>query len=167
MIITMRTLTFSFVLALFPLLGVGCDSEPEASPDLELRNGLSGSSAEAKCQDDSDCGPGTVCEPSGLNCDVNTCVPGCHNDYDCNPGEGCTIVECITCPCPGYCESTGPVACKTDEDCGPGTVCEPEGPGCGPNHYCVPGCHDKLDCAPDQTCEEVVCVTCPCPGNCV
>ncbi len=160
----MRMLTISLALSLGSLLAFACDSGVEdPGSELELRKGPA---AAAECKDDSDCNPGEVCEPSGPGCGANACVPGCHEDADCSPGQDCTIVECITCPCPGYCESNGPVQCKDDDDCGPGTVCEPEGPGCGPESYCVAGCHDDDDCGPGHSCDIVQCFTCPCPGIC-
>ena len=124
----MRLLTIPLALCLGSLLAFACVAEPEdgLEPDLELRAGRVAASQE--CNDDSDCDPGSVCEPSGPGCGKNACVKGCHEDYDCDPGEACTVVTCITCPCPGYCEPTGPVPCTSDADCGAGTVCELEGP---------------------------------------
>jgi hypothetical protein len=56
-----------------------------------------------ECADDSGCAPGTVCELSTGCTAPSTCVPGCHDGSQCASGESCRRVECITCPCPGYC----------------------------------------------------------------
>lgn len=167
----MRTLTIPFVLFVASLLAFACATEPDdgLEPEHEARMAAAAIGPDAdtlECEDDSDCDPGSVCEPSGPSCGKNQCVQGCHENHDCAPGQTCTAVTCVTCPCPGYCEPAGPVPCTSDADCGPGTVCELEGPGCGPNSYCVPGCHANADCGPGETCNTVQCFTCPCPGIC-
>lgn len=165
----MRIPTIALALSIGSILAFACAEQgDDLGPDIEERSAISPAASlyESKCNDDSDCYPGSVCEPSGPGCGVNTCVPGCHDDYDCSTGSSCTIVTCVTCPCPGYCESTGPVPCTDDSDCGPGTVCELEGPGCGPNSFCVDGCHDDADCSGTDSCTIVECITCPCAGIC-
>jgi hypothetical protein len=163
----MRLLTISLALSIGSVLAFACIAEPdddlESDQELRLGNADGGSD---ECKNDGDCAPGTVCEPSGPGCGANECVEGCHDDWDCESGESCTTVNCVTCPCPGYCEATGPKSCTSDDDCDPGTVCELEGPGCGPNSYCVAGCHDDADCNKGQSCNMVYCITCPCPGFC-
>ncbi|HYH42505.1 MAG TPA: hypothetical protein VD867_11010 [Burkholderiales bacterium] len=59
--------------------------------------------ADAGCASDADCSPGQVCEPSGPGCGPLACVGGCHEDSQCAAGEVCNVVNCITCPCPGFC----------------------------------------------------------------
>jgi hypothetical protein len=117
------------------------------------------------CRRDEQCGPGRVCEPKGPGCNTpSVCMPGCRDDDDCGIGGTCNQPNCFTCPCPGVC--TYDDHCKDDDDCAAGEVCEPSGPNCGAP-VCVPGCRDDQDCAIDQQCEERLCVTCPCPGECV
>lgn len=66
--------------------------------------------------------------------------------------------------------ATGPecasAECDTDADCSGGQVCELEGPGCGPQMACVAGCHQDEDCPGGQVCHQLMCFTCPCPGQC-
>ncbi len=133
-----------------------CPCPGQCEPDVD-----------ADCSDDDDCGAGSVCEPSGPLCGPdNTCVPGCHGDDQCADNEFCQQLNCLTCPCPGQCEPVPDPGCADDYDCAPGTVCEPEGPGCGPSNACVPGCHSNADCSYGQSCQQVFCFTCPCPGQC-
>ena len=121
---------------------------------------------EPACRQDGDCAPGEVCEPGGPNCTGQVCVPGCHNDAQCADSEGCTRVECFTCPCPGQCEAQDPdPICRTDDDCGPGEVCEAGGLNCR-TPMCVPGCRERADCPRDADCVEVQCIACPCPPIC-
>lgn len=58
-----------------------------------------------------------------------------------------------------------PGECASDADCADGTVCEP-GLG-GEGNVCVAGCHQDSQCGAGDRCELVVCVTTPCPGQCV
>jgi hypothetical protein len=59
--------------------------------------------------------------------------------------------------------------CDTDADCEGGRVCEavPVAGGGGSENQCVTGCHADSQCAAGERCEEVVCITAPCPGQCV
>jgi len=52
--------------------------------------------------------------------------------------------------------------CDKDDDCSAGSVCEK----CGPEGQCVPGCHNTLQCAKGEYCNQVQCIRCPCPGIC-
>jgi len=121
---------------------------------------------EAECRNDRDCGAGEVCEKGGSGCNTPVCVPGCHTNRQCGENQVCADVECVTCPCPGACIDLGPQPeCRSDADCGRGEVCELAGRDCG-TPTCVPGCHEDAQCPGDQHCEELVCITCPCPGQC-
>lgn len=116
------------------------------------------------CEGDGDCGAGSVCELS-TSCEApSQCVPGCHEDSQCGAGERCRIVQCVTCPCPGFCEPH-PGACGSDSECGAGSVCELSA-GCQLPMQCVPGCRDDDACPGGQRCIQPQCVTCPCPGFC-
>lgn len=53
--------------------------------------------------------------------------------------------------------------CKTDQECGKGSVCV----RCGPNASCVAGCATDADCGAGQACVQVQCVRCPCPAQCM
>lgn len=119
-----------------------------------------------ECRNDLDCADGEVCELGGRGCGTPVCVPGCNEDAQCGRGQDCVEVQCVTCPCPGLCMDRPPdAACRNDDDCGAGEVCEPGGPGCS-TPVCVPGCHANDDCQAGQSCLDVQCVTCPCPGVC-
>ncbi|NNL65974.1 MAG: hypothetical protein HKP30_07025 [Myxococcales bacterium] len=121
---------------------------------------------EPECRNDLDCRPGEVCELAGRGCDTPTCVPGCHENEQCGESQACQDVVCVTCPCPGLCVDLPPEPeCRNDLDCGDGEVCELGGRGCD-TPVCVPGCHEDAQCGRDQDCQEVQCVTCPCPGVC-
>lgn len=58
-----------------------------------------------------------------------------------------------------------PGECASDADCPDATVCEPSLGG-GAN-VCAPGCHEDSQCGASEHCEQVVCITAPCPGHCV
>ncbi len=164
----MRLLTIPLALALGFALAIGCDAEPDTD-DLGFRL-APGPAVQAQCTDDDDCGPGTVCEPNNPFCNPkkSACVAGCHADDDCGQNEFCQQLNCFTCPCPGECLPDNGSGCSDDDDCGQGTVCEPSGPICNVNDMqCVAGCHADNDCANDEICNIVQCVTCPCPGECI
>ncbi|MEM7155105.1 MAG: hypothetical protein AAF799_19820 [Myxococcota bacterium] len=166
----MRFLTIPLALSMAFGIAVGCDLGEEPTDDLSYRKLSAAAEQKAPCEDDTDCNDGTVCEPSGPLCNVNksSCVPGCHEDADCGSGEFCEQVDCVTCPCPGSCQPEGGDGCEDDDDCGQGTVCEPGGPSCDlDDMQCVAGCHEDADCGSGEICDPVVCVTCPCPGNCI
>jgi Cys-rich repeat protein len=119
---------------------------------------------ESECGSDSDCPGGEVCE-LGAGCQSPPrCVPGCRDDSQCGPGELCNQVQCITCPCPGICEPREE-SCETDTDCAFGEVCELS-TGCQEPRQCTPGCRDDSQCPAGLECQQVVCITCPCPGLC-
>jgi len=119
------------------------------------------------CATDADCGKGSVCEPAGPGCDSadNACVPGCRTDANCAADEACTVVTCVTCPCPGRCEVKTTTGCTNDDECAAGMVCE-LGTGCQEPRSCVAGCHNDAQCASDEHCSQLECLTCPCPGVC-
>ena len=67
--------------------------------------------------------------------------------------------------------SSGPSAvedassgCRSDADCGPGTVCGRCGQGPG---ECIGGCSTSADCPSGTTCVQVQCIRCPCPAQCM
>ena len=79
------------------------------------------------------------------------------------PGQGNGVEEGFR----GQGQGSSPFGgCTTDADCGPGQVCELDGPGCFEPKVCVDGCHADSDCGAGEACNQVVCVTCPCPGIC-
>jgi hypothetical protein len=59
--------------------------------------------------------------------------------------------------------------CVSDADCEDGQVCEAvsRSAGSGSQNQCVSGCHEDSQCGAGERCEQVVCVTTPCPGQCV
>lgn len=53
--------------------------------------------------------------------------------------------------------------CGTDDDCGPGLLCEACGDGF---KTCVPGCREDAQCGPNMICvHDVECLSCPCPSG--
>ena len=118
------------------------------------------------CASDDDCPEGEVCVdaggPDGL---LQVCVGGCRDDADCPADHACVPTPCPGPPCADQCVPVNH-RCETDDDCGPGRVCEPSGPGDPDGMICVEGCHDDDDCGPLAVCNRVVCVTTPCPGIC-
>ncbi len=131
-----------------------------------------------------DCAPGHHCrpicdEPREAECvpfvpEDGICggfVPPCRVEI-CEPG-----LECVAPPglenipdIPGICVRPNNGECSNDEDCPHGQVCELFDfiDGGGQEHrFCVPGCHDDDDCHSGEKCHEVVCVTTPCPGQCL
>jgi hypothetical protein len=126
--------------------------------------GSSFTACEPECDGDADCPGGEVCELSTGCQSPAQCVPGCRDDSQCGPGELCNQVQCFTCPCPGICEPVDE-NCETDADCPFGEVCE-LGAGCQQPLQCTPGCRDDSQCPAGLECQQVVCITCPCPGLC-
>jgi Cys-rich repeat protein len=59
--------------------------------------------------------------------------------------------------------------CVSDDDCDDGQVCEvvSRGAAMANQNQCVTGCHEDSQCSAGERCEEVVCITTPCPGQCV
>lgn len=59
--------------------------------------------------------------------------------------------------------------CVSDADCDGGQVCEAVSRSgrSGTQNQCVTGCHEDSQCGAGARCEEVVCITTPCPGQCV
>jgi Cys-rich repeat protein len=55
--------------------------------------------------------------------------------------------------------------CRVDADCPGGSVCELS-TGCEAPSQCVVGCHDDSQCQSGESCNQVQCFTCPCPGIC-
>ncbi len=55
--------------------------------------------------------------------------------------------------------------CESDSDCPGGTVCELS-TGCQSPSQCVSGCREDSQCGPGEFCNQVQCITCPCPGIC-
>lgn len=149
-----------------------------------------------ECQQDSDCGPGLVCEldfstcppctdPSngGPVCDIacqaqGKCVPppppptGCESDSDCGFGSFCDFSQCgVTNGGP----SDQPIACN-------GGVCEPLPPpppdqceqdsDCGPGFACINSCSGGGCGAPptdpngNTTCANICVEVDPCGGQC-
>ena len=113
------------------------------------------------CTTDCDC-------PKGVDCDGAHCnpllkrayfCPQCAADADCQSTQQCASGSCQACP---------PVACDPP----------PPPPGCmyqqDPNYHC--GCHLQLvcpkcafdgQCAPNQTCVNGTCSTCPAAPRCL
>ncbi len=119
------------------------------------------------CASDSECPNGTICAEDS-NCGYS-CVPGCRKDAHCRAGEYCNdsgpICDACGCGTPRCEKASG---CAKDDDCGDGLVCE-SGAGCNGAKRCVPGCRvgTMKGCSTGYTCEAQVCVTCPCPDQCV
>ncbi len=145
-------------------LQVGCDCGPGSCWDGEecIRGPGANDHTTGACATDSDCAEGQVCEP-GLGGDGTVCVDGCHEDSQCDDGQQCTQPQCFTTPCPGYCEGNASGECSSDADCREGNVCETALSG---DTVCVSGCRDNDGCSDHQTCQEVLCVTTPCPAQC-
>jgi hypothetical protein len=142
--------------------GVGQRCEPVVCVTAPCPGQCVGATNE--CRGDADCASGSVCELSTGCEEPSRCVPGCHEDSQCSSGDRCRVVQCFTCPCPGFCEADVG-ACDVDSDCDAGSVCELS-TGCEQPSQCVPGCHDDSMCPRGQHCEQPQCLTCPCPGFC-
>jgi Cys-rich repeat protein len=124
-----------------------------------------------------DCAQGHYCRPECENLNAAECVPFvpeggiCDGFVEpcrqalCEPGLACLAI--LGAPdVPGICvDIVGD--CHSDDDCIPGEVCEPSAPGGPDGNVCVPGCRDDDDCGEGEKCEEVICVTTPCPGQCI
>ncbi len=114
------------------------------------------------CQSDLECpGPGQICAPTDTACSATSkrCVPGCDKGTPCPNGQFCAIGACGA----GTCQNVGP-GCVDDKQCPAGQVCEFD-IGCATPKKCVPGCHSDSQCS-SGTCNQRVCVTCPCAGTC-
>ena len=146
------------------LMGCGDVKAPAPEPADDAHSRLGSEKPDPQyCRTDDDCGFGSVCE----SCDssrTGQCVTGCRDDRACKLPETCQKVTCVTCPCPAQCAPPPPPpACKDDSDCKEGYVCD----GCSSDALsCVPGCRAGTVCASGEKCQEVTCVTCPCPGYC-
>ncbi len=106
-----------------------------------------GNACEAECA-----GVG-VAHPGPCRCEPVLCEIFCPFGFATGP-DGCEICECAD-----------PPTCRSDRDCPAGQVCELGGPGCD-TPVCVTGCHESEQCGEGRVCQQVQCVTCPCPGQC-
>lgn len=68
----------------------------------------------------------------------------------------------VPAPVTGGAPTNGASACAADPDCPKGYVCM----SCGDQSQCVPGCRTNDDCGPNEKCEQVACIRCPCPPLC-
>jgi hypothetical protein len=144
------------------------------------------------CQNNSDCGPCSLCDPSTKVC-VTKCGPGeicsdeCGGCAECdseNPCPGDKVCQNCSCNCPVDKPYEGPngncIDCRDKKDCPPCHECTPT--GCKPI-ICTTGvcddekgcveCVSKTDCnGPNKCCVDNKCVCCPGfvkdqNGNCV
>jgi Cys-rich repeat protein len=150
---------------------------------------LPGVSTCVECIDDSQCGPGRICDSThncragcsgtspacagGEVCDVDagTCV-GCLSNANCTQPPVCnpatkSCVGCLTgTDCHGSTLVCDPqtmtcVQCDADNDCGAGKLCQ--------NHACVPGCSQSHSACPNnQVCDTASgkCVACVDDSQC-
>ena len=99
------------------------ESIPDAAAQQARSLGLTPSPV-AACADDSACPAGSVCELSTGCEEPRACVAGCHDAGQCAQGEVCHQPQCLTCPCPGFCEAVVQAGCADDSACPAGSVCE-------------------------------------------
>ena len=105
-----------------------------------------------RCSDDEEC-------PSGLVCELNTCIIGCRNDKNCPSELACIHKQCLD-------------PCDLSDSCGQNAVCTTVGhrPRCSclpgytgdPNALCAVStmliCVQDVDCGIGQICEKSKCI---------
>lgn len=130
------------------LLATACRStrtEGDCASDADCPSGYACQARLCRCQSDSACGTGMLCNAFG-NCQP---IPRCQRNADCAPGELCDTGagQCLEA---GQCTST--IHCDFNETCKDGA--------------CTAGCSDAGDCplgnvCLDGTCQSGDCSACP------
>jgi hypothetical protein len=151
---------------------VVCDSPSQPGACMDIPAGC--------CDDQWDCGEGSICVPTPGADFPGVCMPEpdtgeCYDDADCLDGQVC--VDAYACPCnldcfwsgPGTCQYVQAGCCLTDKDCENGMICVGQYPGGGAG-ACVPK-PKEMECFTAQDCPaNFFCLggqECSCDMNCI